>query len=137
MKHCPTCGEWKPLSEFYRSSRTPDGLKSQCKKCHSESSRRTRNKDNARRINREYMRRARARNPEKYRARERAYARPHDEKYKARVILNSAVRSGIIIRPDQCSRCGKAGRITAHHSDYSKPLDVEWLCYECHGEAAS
>ena len=34
--------------------------------------------------------------------------------------------------PDKCSRCGKGGRIIAHHPDYTDPLTVEWLCNGCH-----
>lgn len=52
-----------------------------------------------------------------------------------------AVRYGILKRPKRCSRC-KASRkssdgrslIYGHHDDYSKPLDVMWLCPVCHAE---
>lgn len=53
-------------------------------------------------------------------------------KEKARSAVSTAVRKGELIRPDICSDCCNEGVIHAHHSDYSKPLDVEWLCRGCH-----
>lgn len=35
-------------------------------------------------------------------------------------------------RPDRCSLCGKVCRVHGHHRDYSKPLEVIWLCPQCH-----
>lgn len=46
--------------------------------------------------------------------------------------VGKAIREGILHRPDACSKCGKQGRIVAHHADYSQPLSVEWLCSPCH-----
>lgn len=53
--------------------------------------------------------------------------------------VHAAVKKGLLIRPETCSRCGaspktKDGRsaIQGHHADYEKPLDVEWLCPKCH-----
>lgn len=34
MKTCTSCNEQKPLSDFYKCSRWPDGLMKQCKLCH-------------------------------------------------------------------------------------------------------
>jgi hypothetical protein len=133
MKRCSKCGSIKPESEFYKDERTPDGLKCQCKKCHCQTSIKTRDEDKKRDANKRYMRRAVAGNPDKFRAQWKNRKKPDVEKKAARAALNAAVRAGRIVRPDICPLCGAEARITAHHSDYSKPLDVEWLCYECHG----
>ena len=132
---CPTCKRWLLKSSFYSDKRTWNGIKSQCRNCHIETVIRTRDKDNTNRIGRESMRRARAKDPEKYRERERIAAkrRPKDIRYYARLCLNNALKGGIISRPEQCSKCGLIKKLTAHHKDYMKPLEVEWLCYECHG----
>ncbi len=46
--------------------------------------------------------------------------------------LRNAVRTGKIIKPTKCERCGKGGKLDGHHKDYSKPLEAMWLCYHCH-----
>jgi len=57
------------------------------------------------------------------------------EKKEARYQLNLAVAAGLIGRPSECQRCGSANkRINGHHSDYSKPLEVEWICAQCHSD---
>jgi hypothetical protein len=33
FKHCPTCGEAKPVDDFHRNKATPDGRATQCKRC--------------------------------------------------------------------------------------------------------
>lgn len=50
----------------------------------------------------------------------------------AQLRLQRAVRGGKILRPPQCDRCSKPCKPDAHHHDYAKPLDVEWLCRQCH-----
>lgn len=59
-----------------------------------------------------------------------------DEKFKreyARLLVRKAIGKGQLVRPTECERCGvKSGCIHAHHSDYDKALDVEWLCSTCH-----
>lgn len=60
-----------------------------------------------------------------------------DPKFLARLRLRKAVFKGLIPKPNFCNRCGvvKEKRyIHGHHKDYSKPLDVEWVCSTCHGE---
>ncbi len=132
---CPTCEQFLPRDGFYKTKRTLFGVSSQCRKCHMRTSQKSRNHESACQLRRESMRRQRANDPEKFRARDRArsVARVHNDKTRARASLNAAVRCGQVQRPATCSRCGKLGRVTGHHDDYSKPLVVTWLCYECHG----
>lgn len=46
--------------------------------------------------------------------------------------VGRAIKSGILQRPTECSRCGSQVPLHAHHDDYNKPLDVRWLCFKCH-----
>lgn len=48
--------------------------------------------------------------------------------------VKRALKSGELVRPKSCERCGGGKRIAAHHDDYSKPLQVQWLCSSCHGK---
>lgn len=43
-----------------------------------------------------------------------------------------AIRRGQITRPKECCRCWRACKPHAHHHDYSRPLEVTWLCSSCH-----
>jgi hypothetical protein len=47
-------------------------------------------------------------------------------KARAEQILNEAIKAGLVERKP-CVECGKL-KTDAHHADYSKPLEVEWLC---------
>lgn len=133
---CSKCKQWLPETTFFSNKGSYNHLSSQCKKCHYETCIKTKDPDNARRISRECQRRFRQTNPEKYRERRRLQSlnEPKNERTKARQKLNNAVISGRIIRPTNCSQCGKLRKITAHHDDYSKPFEVRWLCLECHGK---
>lgn len=50
----------------------------------------------------------------------------YPEKVKARSLLIRAIKSGKLKRLP-CEVCG-IEKSEGHHKDYSKPLDVEWLC---------
>jgi hypothetical protein len=54
------------------------------------------------------------------------------EKFKARNRLQMALRYGKIIR-QPCEKCG-AVKVHGHHDDYTKPLDVRWLCQTHHAQ---
>jgi len=64
----------------------------------------------------------------------------YPEKAAAQKTFNEAVRRGRLVRPETCETCrqkpprNRLGRssIQGHHDDYSKPLEVRWLCQPCH-----
>lgn len=80
----------------------------------------------------------RARNPEKSKeSRRRAaklYRQRYPEKQKARMLVQYAVQIGVLVRPMTCSTCNKECKPDGHHPDYSKPLEVIWLCRQCHNQ---
>lgn len=59
----------------------------------------------------------------------RAQKARYPERVYARELVRRAVRSGRLVR-GVCA-CGSVETF-AHHEDYSKPLDVRWLCRACH-----
>lgn len=131
---CSKCGQWLLRTKYYLDKRSGNGLKAQCKKCHTVGAIKTCNPDNARRINREYMARARKGNPERFRQRERNRPPASPEKILARSTLNGAVKGGKLAKPERCPKCGSEGKIEGHHPDYEKPLEVGWVCPLCHAE---
>ena len=51
---------------------------------------------------------------------------------KAHNDVNNAIAAGKLIRPSYCEWCFEKKNVEGHHEDYSKPLDVDWLCTKCH-----
>ena len=57
------------------------------------------------------------------------------QQMQTRKTLGYAVSSGKIFKPNKCKKCGKKfpkKKIHGHHFNYSKPLEVFWLCQKCH-----
>lgn len=84
----------------------------------------------------QYTRRRRGSHAETRRQAARYAARRErfPEQYDAHRAVYTAVRNGTLIKPTACERCGTTGvRLDGSHDDYSKPLEVEWLCRKCHG----
>ena len=131
-KECFKCGVEKERSEFYKHPQMGDGLLGKCKACTKKDATEHRNKniDRVRRydIDRAKLPHRKANNAKmvkKYRE-ENPLAGPAHNK------VTRAVRSGKLIKPDSCSICGKIGMVHGHHRDYSKPLEVTWVCQACH-----
>jgi transcriptional regulator with XRE-family HTH domain len=60
-----------------------------------------------------------------FRGRKATQAEKHRAQRKAR-------EATLRCRPKACSACGRPSRVHAHHEDYSRPLDVVFLCALCH-----
>jgi hypothetical protein len=68
----------------------------------------------------------------KLRSRKYRASREGKMKERARKAVHHALLRGELIRPDCCELCGKQVFVEAHHDDYNKPLEVRWLCKQCH-----
>ncbi len=64
---------------------------------------------------------------EKYRSTEEG-----KQKQKARAVINHGLRDGKLHKPDRCEICYYEKDLEAHHHDYDKPLEIQWLCKQCH-----
>jgi hypothetical protein len=127
VKRCSKCGETKARTEFHKARAKHDGLADCCKACNISRVAKW-YKDNMER-RRAYMRSRHRENVEAARLHEKRYPL----KRKARKTLKNAVVWGKIARPLECSKClATTGIMHGHHHDYSKPLDVTWLCRACH-----
>ena len=156
MKICTKCKEEKNKSEFYNNKAMKDGLQSYCKKCNTENStqwfinNREKHYDSVNRFQknnpvrvREIQQKTTAKSkqedPEKWKKRAKRnsikWRKNNPEKLKANYLLNYAVKSGKIKRLP-CIKCGDP-KSHGHHSDYSKPYDVVWLCAKHHGKITS
>jgi len=112
MKYCSRCKQTKPADEFFKCKARPDGLNGICKECDKE-------KERIRRQS----------HPERYAA---MHLKRDRVKLAARTLVRSKISQGELKR-EPCERCGSTN-VHAHHDDYSKPLQVRWLCPTHHAE---
>lgn len=64
-------------------------------------------------------------------AREYADRKRNPHKRSARLAIQRAVAGGRVVKPTTCEFCTNPVQ-EAHHDDYSKQLEVLWLCAVCH-----
>ena len=125
MKKCFKCESEKPLSDFYKHAAMKDGYLNKCKECTKKDVRTNRKKNIT--FYREYDRVRGNRQTKEYK---REYRKRYPKKAAARRKVAYNVKKGhMTAKP--CEICGEKLTV-AHHDDYSKPLDVRWLCQAHH-----
>lgn len=122
-KTCTKCRETKPLGEFY-------GRSASCKVCTCARVAAHRKANHAKVCAYDRERSKRPERKAKASSYQRAMTARNPERKKARTAVSNAVRDGRL-RRKPCMYCGKL-RVHGHHHDYSKPLEVEWVCFRCH-----
>jgi hypothetical protein len=144
-KTCSKCGKKKKLEDFYKRPTGRLGVTAHCKKCDN-----VRSRANYRKNPYECNQKAKEhnrKNPEQKKRQHKRYYEKHKDKINAKIaernrkypkrakaisIVRSALMKGTLVRPSQCSKCDNKKNIQAHHEDYSKPLEIIWLCASCH-----
>lgn len=125
-KFCNKCKKNLPLESFNRMSSSTDGRQHQCKQCRAEIQRAYRATDKGKERDRRYNK-TESKKLASYR-----YWAKQPFAYEAQYKTKNAIRDGVLSRPPECEKCKSKGRVEAHHCDYTKPLDVMWLCTSCH-----
>lgn len=110
LKQCTRCREVKPTYDFHKKGDSRDKYSHYCAECSREASR---------------LRRKRL--PNDWRSRSGSV------EVVARQMVRNRIHGGTLER-GACEVCGVSKDIQAHHNDYSKPLEVRWLCRKHHVE---
>lgn len=132
IKQCFKCLRELPIDEFYKHPQMCDGHLNKCKECTKRDV--AENYQGKREQYAEYERKRFATGHRKAKVLEyqRNRRAVHPDKNHARYLVNNGVRDGTL-KKEPCKFCGNT-KVQAHHEDYSKPLDVIWVCFKCHRE---
>lgn len=122
MKVCTKCGSYQPWDCFYKNSRYSDGYQGVCRTCQNKRMRELETSGARVEVVKKY------RQSEKGKVGQCRRAKEYRERYPEKVKAHSAAQK-LIRQP--CEICGET-KVHAHHDDYSKPLDVRWLCVKHH-----
>ncbi len=128
MKKCFKCGEDKHRDDFYKHPMMADGLLGKCKACTKSDVRTNRadkieyyrmyDRERGCRLTQKYLNEYRQRFPRKIAAQ--------------RKVAYEVSKGTLTAKP--CAKCGEEKKTHAHHADYSKKLDIQWLCAACHSQ---
>lgn len=131
LHSCNKCGETKERRLFSKDSRRKSGLSRRCMDCKRAEYHAYAKTDVARLKNALRQRSRTAAGFTRKRGHRNKNQRDTLKVWASRQFAN-AIRNKTIVRPDNCSECKVKGKIHGHHYDYTKPLEVIWLCHKCH-----
>ena len=154
-KKCHKCNEVKSIAQFYKQKNGLYDRTGECKICRRKRTKIWSDANKERKSEMEkircktidrsgYNKEWREKNPEYFKQYyvqnkeirlecNRRFWIKHPERYESYKIYSNARRLGKLMNPGQCQICGNKDRkIHAHHFDYSKPLEVTWVCVNCH-----
>lgn len=128
-KKCIKCSEVKPLAAFAINRLMRDGHLRVCKQCNNVYFKQHRVANIVRVRQQDKVRAQLSHNIAARTINTRVWRKQHPQRYAAHLAVKNAVKAGTL-KPQPCWVCG--AKALAHHPDYSRPLDVVWLCQEHH-----
>lgn len=147
-KRCFKCLCTKPLSLFYKHAAMGDGRLNKCIECTKADAKlhrqanleRVRAYDRLRgsaphRVAARMQYQKSAAYAQSHAASAKRWADAHPERRRASYAVNNAIRGGRLTPWPVCSVPECESKPEAHHSDYSRPLNVSWLCRKHHAAA--
>jgi len=123
---CNKCQQEKPLEEFGRNRTKPLGYGYTCKACIREYWRKRDKRPERIEKSKRWL------HSENGKRHYREYQRQYKERVRAHQMIKRLIIKGII-KKEPCILCGE-NNSSAHHPDYTKPLEVVWLCQKHHSE---
>lgn len=132
MKICNKCNQSFPLELFSKNKAARDGLSNSCKECVKKNGRkwyllnRERNHERTKR----WWGNNRERRLSEYKISAAKYRKENPIKRAAHIRVSNALALAKLEKKP-CQYCGNE-KSAAHHCDYSKPLEVVWMCQKHH-----
>ena len=137
LKRCIKCLIEKPITDFYQAPSCRDKLHPRCKTCFKQGVQQARLRRGVA-ARRERERQCYYRRTKHYKEKRKqwglhtGYQYLRDkQKLSAKAAVKYAVKIGKLTR-QPCQVCGDTN-VHAHHTDYTRKLDVVWLCPLHHG----
>lgn len=121
---CKDCVKARSKERYHRLAKDPEFINAERK--------RTRERNQRLGYNEKYKKLRTRQREQILRDAKSSWIARNPEKRRVHIITDNAIRDGRLVR-EPCKICGSK-KVQAHHDDYTKPLDVIWLCAKHHAE---
>ena len=131
-KRCGSCGHILSVELFSKNKYRKDGYQTSCKICVKRYRQRPYIKEKTRQYSETYRKTIKGKICKAKHA--AIYYDKDDIRQKSARAICTALKQGIIEKPENCQLCYSNKRIEAHHAVYGEKylLSVVWLCSLCH-----